>query len=168
LESGNVVPADLRLLTQLELRDDESILTREYVPVNKDPAAILPDITPIGDRSNMLHAGSSVSSGSATAIEQVLLSGSMMGIGSFLVFYWLVEVSGWNVFAASNVLLLIMVLLENVHVFNARSERRSAFRIPFTANPLVVGSAFLAKGIHIAAVYITGIREVLDIEPVSP
>jgi hypothetical protein len=33
---------------------------------------------------------------------------------------------------------------------------------------LVVGSAFLAKGIHIAAVYITGIREVLDIEPVSP
>ena len=100
-------------------------------------------------------------------IEQVVLSGSVMGIGSFLVFYWLVEVSGWSVFAASNVLLLVMVFYENVHVFNARSELRSVFRVPFTANPLVVGSAFLAQGIHIGAMYTPGIRDLLDIEPVS-
>ena len=100
-------------------------------------------------------------------IEQVLLSGSVMGVGSFLVFYWLVEVSGWNHFAASNVLLLVMVFFENVHVFNARSELRSAFRVPFSANPYVVASAFLAQGVHIAAMYTPGLRDVLDIEPVS-
>jgi Ca2+-transporting ATPase len=100
-------------------------------------------------------------------IEQVLLSGSVMGIGSFLGFYWLLEVNGWSVFAASNVLLLVMVFYENVHVFNARSESRSVFRIPLTANPLVVGSAFPAQRIHIGAMYMPGIRDILDIEPVS-
>jgi Ca2+-transporting ATPase len=100
-------------------------------------------------------------------IEQVLISGSVMGFGAFMVFYWLVEVSGWNVIAASNVLLLVMVFYENIHVFNARSELRSVFHIPFSANPLVVGSAFLAQAIHIGAMFTPGLRDVLDIEPVS-
>ncbi len=100
-------------------------------------------------------------------IEQVLMSGFVMGLGSFLVFYWLVEVSGWSHFSASNVLLLALVLFENVHVFNSRSELRSVFRVPLAANPFVVASVFLAQGLHLGAMYTPGLRSVLDIEPVN-
>jgi Ca2+-transporting ATPase len=68
LESGNAIPADLRLLSRIELKVDESILTGESEPVSKDHEALLPRITPIGDRINMLHAGSSVTSGRASAV----------------------------------------------------------------------------------------------------
>lgn len=100
-------------------------------------------------------------------IEQVLLSGLVMGVGSFLVFYWLVEISGWETKSASNVLLLVMVFFENMHVFNARSELRSAFRVPLLANPFVVASVVAAQALHIGAMFTPGLRDVLDVEPVS-
>lgn len=100
-------------------------------------------------------------------IEQIVLSGTVMGVGAFLVYYWLLNVSGWSQFEASNVLLLVMVLFENVHVFNSRSELRSVFRVPFSANPWVVGAAILAQAVHIGAMYTPGLRTVLDVEPVD-
>lgn len=100
-------------------------------------------------------------------IEQIVLHGTVMGVGAFFVYYWLLNVSGWDTFAASNVLLLVMVLFENVHVFNARSELRSAFRVPLLANPWVVGAAILAQTVHIGAMYTPGLRTVLDVEPVN-
>jgi len=63
LESGNRVPADLRLLTAHGLEIDESLLTGESVPVTKDPAWTGPDHAPIGDRANMGFAGSIVTRG---------------------------------------------------------------------------------------------------------
>ncbi len=100
-------------------------------------------------------------------IEQIVLSGTVMGVGAFAVYYWLLNVSGWDQFAASNVLLLVMVLFENVHVFNSRSEIRSVFRVSFSANPWVVGAAILAQVVHIGAMYTPGLRTVLDVEPVN-
>lgn len=100
-------------------------------------------------------------------IEQIVLSGTVMGVGAFLVYYWLLNVSGWDQFAASNVLLLVMVLFENVHVFNSRSELRSVFRVPLSANPWVVGAVILAQSVHIGAMYTPGLRTVLDVEPVN-
>jgi magnesium-transporting ATPase (P-type) len=100
-------------------------------------------------------------------IEQVALSGIIMGAASFGLFYVLYESWGWDQFATSNMVLLLMVLFENVHVFNSRSEARSVFRVPFRANPFVVASAFFAQGLHIASMYTPGLREALDVEPVS-
>ena len=100
-------------------------------------------------------------------IEQVLLGGAIMGGVAFGLFYWLHEGLEWDEFSTSNMVLLLMVLFENVHVFNSRSETRSAFRVPFAANPFVVMSAVLAQGLHIVAMYTPGLRDALDIEPVS-
>jgi len=60
-----------------------------------------------------------------------------------------------------------MVLFENVHAFNVRSETRSAFRIPLGANRLLIGAVVLAQGIHIASMFIPGWSGVLEIEPVA-
>ena len=68
---------------------------------------------------------------------------------------------------ARNLVLLLMVLFENAHAFNARSERRSVFRIPFAANPFLVLAVIAAQGLHIAAMYTPGLRDVLGIMPIG-
>ncbi|MDX1655198.1 MAG: HAD-IC family P-type ATPase, partial [Candidatus Competibacteraceae bacterium] len=63
LESGNSVPADLRLLESGDLGTDESLLTGESTSVSKDAGAQLEEDTPLGDRTNLVHAGTTVADG---------------------------------------------------------------------------------------------------------
>ncbi|WP_224485573.1 cation-translocating P-type ATPase [Robertkochia aurantiaca] len=67
LSSGDVIPADARLIEESELQVDESPLTGESVPVHKDPDVLEKD-TPVADRINMLYKGTAVTSGSGTAL----------------------------------------------------------------------------------------------------
>ncbi|NIQ01084.1 MAG: HAD-IC family P-type ATPase [Nitrospinaceae bacterium] len=68
VESGNRVPADFRLLLAHSLEIDESLLTGESLPVLKDPAWTGPESTSLGDRRNMVHAGTIVARGRAKGI----------------------------------------------------------------------------------------------------
>ncbi|MGB7819053.1 MAG: cation-transporting P-type ATPase [Ornithinibacter sp.] len=67
LEAGDRVPADLRILRAAELRVDESALTGEAVPATKDDVT-LPAETAVADRSNMVYAGTLVTSGSGAGV----------------------------------------------------------------------------------------------------
>src|SRR6056297_2774895 len=100
-------------------------------------------------------------------IEEVLASGLYMGLVGFGVFYFLTEEMNFTTFDARNLLLLLLVLFENVHAFNVRSETRSAFRVPLRANLLLVGAVAAAQGVHIVSMFIPGWSGVLEIEPVA-
>lgn len=100
-------------------------------------------------------------------IEQVAVSGVYMGLVSFGLFYILVEQWGYGTFEARNLLLLLMVLFENVHAFNVRSETRSAFRVPLSANWLLVGAVVASQAVHIGSMFIPGWRDILGVEPVA-
>ncbi|MDQ0825652.1 cation-transporting ATPase F [Arthrobacter sp. B2I5] len=67
LEAGDKVPADLRLVRLSALRVDESALTGESDPVSKDEV-ILPKVTPVADRRNMLYSGTLVTAGTGAGI----------------------------------------------------------------------------------------------------
>jgi len=67
LRSGDKVPADLRLLSDRELRVDESMLTGESLPVDKD-AAPLPRDTVLAERKGMVYAGTLISSGQGAGV----------------------------------------------------------------------------------------------------
>ncbi len=62
LQSGDKVPADMRLLTSHDLQVDESALTGESVAVQKQPEALEAE-TVLGDRTNMAFAGTLVTYG---------------------------------------------------------------------------------------------------------
>ena len=62
-EAGDLIPADCRLLQAASLKCDESALTGESVPVDKQPDASIQDIAPLGDRVNMVYSGCAVSYG---------------------------------------------------------------------------------------------------------
>ena len=68
LEAGDFVPADGRLLKSVNLKCEESALTGESVPSDKDAGAVIEEKAPLGDRSNMIYSGCSVSYGTATAV----------------------------------------------------------------------------------------------------
>src|ERR687898_655216 len=57
LEAGNLVPADGRLLEAANLRVQESALTGESEPVDKDPQPLSGEDLPLGDRHNMVYSG---------------------------------------------------------------------------------------------------------------
>ncbi len=79
LESGNRVPADLRLLSSQALQIDESLLTGESLPVSKDPAWQGAENASVGDRANMAFAGSIVMRGRGRGI--VVATGTYTGVG---------------------------------------------------------------------------------------
>lgn len=80
LESGNRVPADLRLLMTHGLEIDESLLTGESLPVLKNSAWISDSAVPVADRLNMGYAGSIVIRGRARGV--VIATGMRTEIGS--------------------------------------------------------------------------------------
>jgi P-type Ca2+ transporter type 2C len=68
LASGSRVPADLRLITAIELRADESMLTGESIPAEKITSVILEDNLTPGDQRNMAFMGAVVVNGRAKGV----------------------------------------------------------------------------------------------------
>lgn len=68
LEAGDFVPADARLLQSTGLKSEESALTGESVPSEKDATVTVDENAPIGDRTNMVFSGCSITYGTAVAV----------------------------------------------------------------------------------------------------
>ena len=79
LEAGDYIPADCRLLRSAGLKCEESALTGESVPSEKDANAIINDKASVGDRTNMAFSGCSVTYGTATAVVTATAMDTEMG-----------------------------------------------------------------------------------------
>lgn len=85
LKTGDLVPADARLLRSESLAVDESSLTGESVPAEKDAAAEFSAEVPLGDRANCVYSGCLVTAGNAAAIVTATGMSTEMGkIARFL------------------------------------------------------------------------------------
>ncbi|MBC8742410.1 HAD-IC family P-type ATPase [Paraburkholderia sp. UCT31] len=78
LESGDKIPADMRLVDARNLRTEEAALTGESLPAEKGTAPV-PAKATVGDRENMAFCGTMVLSGRATGI--VVTTGSQTELG---------------------------------------------------------------------------------------
>ncbi len=98
-------------------------------------------------------------------IRQTLNSGAVIGVVSAATWWWMME-KGWSESSARNLLLLLMVLFENIHAFNSRSERTSVFRVPLKNNPILVVGVMGALALHLASLYAPFLSGVLETQPV--
>ena len=99
-------------------------------------------------------------------IQRVLLSALVMGVMGYGLFHWLID-RGWSEAAARNVLLLYMVLFENLHIGNCRSETDSAFRSPPWRSPFLLGGAALAFLVHLGFMHWPFGQTLLGLRPVD-
>ncbi len=79
LEAGDFVPADARLLHSVSLKSEESALTGESVPSEKDAEILTDEKAPLGDRTNMVFSGCSITYGTALAVVTSIGMNTEMG-----------------------------------------------------------------------------------------
>jgi P-type Ca2+ transporter type 2C len=85
LEEGDRIPADGRLIESVNLQIDESALTGESMPVDKNINPLQGDETALGDRSNMVYMGTSVNYGrGAFCVTQIGLQTELGNIAAML------------------------------------------------------------------------------------
>ncbi|MEN8232754.1 MAG: cation-transporting P-type ATPase, partial [Thermodesulfobacteriota bacterium] len=78
LEGGDIITADLRIISASRLQSDESVLTGESLPVSKS-VDVLAEKTPLAERKNMLFKGTALTRGSGEAV--VINTGMQTEIG---------------------------------------------------------------------------------------
>jgi magnesium-transporting ATPase (P-type) len=111
-------------------------------------------------------------------LQRIMLSAVVMGVASFTVFrFWLGNglasqadpstANAATLAAARNATLLVMVLFENAHLANCRSETRSAFLLPLRRSPFLLMGTLVALGVHLLAMHWPPVQSLLDITPVS-
>lgn len=79
LETGDLVPADVRILESHNLRIQEAALTGESNPVDKDNKTLIEVNIPLGDRRNMAYMGTQVTYGRGIAV--IIATGMQTEIG---------------------------------------------------------------------------------------
>lgn len=100
-------------------------------------------------------------------IMRTVLPGMVIGGTICVTFWYLLEVMHYSAFAAGNVVLLLLVLIENIHIGNCRSERRSGLVNSPLRNPWVLWAAIIAQGTHLLAMHWGPTQRLLGLEPVD-
>ncbi len=79
IETGNIIPADCRMIESINLRIQESILTGESHPVDKTDSALDETEIPIQERLNIAYMGTTVTMGRGKAIVFATGMGTELG-----------------------------------------------------------------------------------------
>jgi magnesium-transporting ATPase (P-type) len=99
-------------------------------------------------------------------LRRIMVGGLYIGVVSFVLFYILLQ-SGESVESARNIILLLMVLFENVHVFNARTEINYLHRIGYRSSMFLILWVIFTQLLHITCMHIPFMQNVLSTQPVS-
>ena len=82
----------------------------------------------------------------------IMVSGLVIGIIVFTVWYYLIKVINMDVNIARGYIMALMVFIQNIHVFNCRSESASAFAVPLKNNKLIVGGVIVSVLLQIIVI----------------
>ena len=99
-------------------------------------------------------------------LRRVFVGGLYIGVVSFVVFYFLRQ-SGESVESARNIVLLLMVLFENVHVFNSRTEVNFLHKINYKSSMMLILLVIFTQFLHLACMHLPFMQTVLSTQPVS-
>jgi len=94
------------------------------------------------------------------------LGAMVMGTGAFATFQWLLA-QGHGEDVARNLTLLLMVLFSNLLILSSRSQTHSLFHQSLLNNPYLLLSTVAAQAVHIAALYIPALQDMLHLAPVT-
>lgn len=99
-------------------------------------------------------------------VGEVLTAGLSMGIIVFAVWVYLVKIANIDIFVARSYIVLLMVFMQNINVFNCRSEKNSVFKMPIN-NPFVIFSVVSAVSLQIIVMEFPVLGRLLQISKIS-
>ena len=145
LETGNVVPADARVLSSVNLRAQEAALTGESEAVEKDGSVVFAAEKPLAERRNMVYAGTVVTYGRGEVV--VTLTGMATQLGKIADLIQSVEEEGTplqkrldrmgrGLAVAAGVLVAVVFLLG----IRTAGTREEVFEVLLTAVSLAVAA----------------------------
>jgi Ca2+-transporting ATPase len=102
----------------------------------------------------------------ALMLRRIAVGGFYIGITSFVLFYILIE-NGMDEYSARNVVLLLVVLFENVHVFNARTETNFLHKVGYKSSQFLIYWVIFTQLLHLACMHTPFMQKILSVEPVS-
>ncbi|MBC7757575.1 MAG: HAD-IC family P-type ATPase [Phormidesmis sp. FL-bin-119] len=98
--------------------------------------------------------------------SQIIVSGLFIAGILFALWWHLIYNLNYNEVHARSVVMMLMVLLQNFHVLNCRSETKSLFKMPLKNNYVLLVGILLAQGVHILATY-SPLGTTLKLEPIT-
>jgi magnesium-transporting ATPase (P-type) len=99
-------------------------------------------------------------------ISQIVVSGLYIALLVFGVWHYLLSIN-FNEVHARTIVVMLMVLMQNFHVLNCRSELKSFLKVPLKNNVVLIAGIIIAQTVHIAAAYIPGLNTTLQLEPIT-
>lgn len=74
--------------------------------------------------------------------KEIIISGLTIGLIVFIVWYVLLNNKNMDTYTARGYIMTLMVFIQNIHIFNCRSEHKSAFSVKFNSNELIYVAFF--------------------------
>ena len=100
-------------------------------------------------------------------IEETLISGISIGLLVFIFWFILIKPMNMDIKLARSYIILLMVFMQNIHVFNCRSENNSIFKCPIKNNLFVVIAVILTIVLQLIVSETSILSNILGIYPIS-
>ena len=85
-------------------------------------------------------------------INEILVSAITMSVIEFIFYFYLYKVKNLDIVLVRTYLLTLMVIIENIQIFNCRSERLSLFKIPGSNNRFLMISIIITLCLQVIIV----------------
>lgn len=97
-----------------------------------------------------------------TLFQQTMFSGMIIGLLLFGVWYYLINIAKMDIATARGYVMTLMVFIQNIHVFNCRSEKNSAFSIPLKNNKFVIWGVICSIALQIIVMEVEILSKLLQ------
>ena len=94
-------------------------------------------------------------------LKEIIVAGLVIGGAVFSVWYLLLNKLNMDVPIARGYIMALMVFIQNIHVFNCRSEKKSAFKVPIKNNLLIVYGVLVSVLLQIIVMEIPFLSKLL-------
>lgn len=95
-------------------------------------------------------------------IKEIVISGLYIGIVIFIVWYFLLKYINMDVSTARGYIMALMVFMQNIHVLNCRSEKKSIFKMSLFKNPMIILSIGISIILQITVMEVDFLASLLN------
>lgn len=95
-------------------------------------------------------------------IKEIVISSLYIGIIIFIVWFFLLKYVNMDVSTARGYIMALMVFMQNIHVLNCRSEKKSIFKMSLFENPMIILSIGVSIILQIIVMEVDFLAELLN------